>query len=182
VNGMCTAGGKEQDPPPGGLTAELLLGAVERGTEASLRAEGGSMSPLIRSGDYVRMGPAKAHVARPGDIVAVRGSGGGSLVIHRVVARTGDRLALRGDNCAREDGWFAHEDVMGMVTRVERRGKAVWFGSGHWGRLVAWAVRHGLIWRFNRVYYGARRRARACLKFALPDSRLPEHKGDDGNE
>ena len=65
---------------------------------------------------------------------------------------------------------------------VERNGHSVWYGAGRLAPLVAWAVRHGLIWRANRVYYGTRRLARRALKFLITDSRLRLRKGDDGNE
>ena len=165
-----------------GLATALLEKAMERGVPTSIKVAGSSMLPLIRSGDTLRVRPfAEGHL-EPGDVVALRDPRGGSLFVHRVIARDAEGLIVQGDNVAHQDGRFGQESVMGVVTRVERNGRSVWFGSGRWGGLVARAVRGGLVWRFNRAYYGTRRRVRACLKFLPGPSRLREHKGDDGKE
>jgi len=140
------------------------------------------MFPFIRPKDVVYvLGPPHEEV-RLGDVVALRTELGNGLLVHRVVARVGEELLLRGDSRPAADGCYKPEDVLGVVTRVERDGRAVWSGAGRLGRPVAWAVRHGLIWRGNRIYFGARRLVGRCLKFRAGDSRLREHKGNDGNE
>jgi len=104
------------------------------------------------------------------------------MLVHRVVARNDRRVVIQADNSPGADGLFSPQDIIGVVTRVERNGRSVWFGAGRLGPLVAFAVRHGLIWRFNRVYFRLRRHAGRTLKFLGADTRLPAQKGDDGNE
>jgi hypothetical protein len=152
------------------------------------------MIPLVRPMDFIHICALGDGRLGEGDIIAV--PRGGGVIVHRVVARAHGRILLCGDNCRTADGVFAPVDIIGVVTRVERNGRSVWFGAGWLGPVVAWAVRHGLIWRANRAYYGLRRRAGRAwrhaarvwhfagrsLKFLRADSRLPAQKGDDGNE
>jgi hypothetical protein len=130
------------------------------------------MLPLIRPGDVLRVRCFGDGALRVGDVVAVRGMPGGGLLVHRVVRWRSGRALIRGDNTTVANGEFAREDILGIVTAVERDGRSAWFGSGRWGGLVAWAVRMGLVNKANR----------ACLKFRSAVTRLREHKGDDGNE
>jgi hypothetical protein len=167
------------DTSTDGLLRPLLEAAIERDAEARFEVDGASMLPLIRSSDVVHVRATGACCLHSGEVVALSADLESGLLVHRVVACRGGKLLVRGDNCSREDGLYAEEAVIGVVTRVERNGKSVWFGSGHLGGLVAWAVRHGLVWRFNWVYYALRRRAARCLKFHRADSRLREQKGDD---
>jgi len=168
--------------PAGGPLLPLLEATLARGAEARFEVDGDSMLPLVRPRDVLRLGAAAADIVRKGDVVAVRGSSDSGVLVHRVVGRTRDRIVLKGDNCRRGDGRYRPEDVIGVVTRVERYGRNVWFGSGRWGWMVALAVRTGMVWCFDRVFYAVHRRVTACLKFIARDTRLRQHKGDDGNE
>lgn len=165
-----------------GVLRPLLEAALARRVEARFEADGSSMLRLVRPGDMIRTSASEEDVPRLGDLVVVPGPGEQRLLVHRVVAKTGEAMVVRGDNCRAADGLFAPQDIIGIVTRVERDGRSVWYGAGRLGRPVAFAVRHGLIWRANRWYYGARRHAARALKFLGADSRLRPQKGDDGNE
>jgi hypothetical protein len=159
-------------PDAGGLLWEVLESSLASGANARFEADGRSMLPFVRPGDVLRVRRLADEEPAVGDVVAVQGMPGGGLLVHRVVRYRGDRALIRGDNTTHANGEFSRADILGIVTRVERRGREAWFGAGRWGRLVAWAVRTGLVNRANR----------ACLKFLALASRLREHKGDDGNE
>ena len=167
---------------PRALTAELLSSSLEAGAEARIAVDGRSMLPLIRPGDTLVIGAPSVEGPRRGDVVAVRGMPAGGLLLHRVVRRTGQTLEIRGDNTAVGNGEFQVGEIIGVVTAVERGGRRVWYGAGRLGRTVAFAVRHGVVWRADRLVYGLRRRSRACLKFRSADSRLPEQNREEGNE
>jgi hypothetical protein len=154
------------------LLSALLDSCRPPEIEVRFEADGLSMLPLIRPGDVVHVAALTELTPRLGDVVAVRGMPGGGLLVHRVVRCRGGKALVRGDNTTIANGEFAREDVLGIVTAVERNGRQAWFGAGRWGRLVAWAVRTGLVNKANR----------ACLKFRSAVTRLREHKGDDGNE
>ena len=156
------------------LFVVLVEGAIDRDAEVRFEVDGVSMLPLVRPHDIVRIGPSAEARLRLGDVVALRNAPGGGLLLHRVVGYHHKRLLISGDNVSRADGLYERADVIGLLTRVERNGAPVWFGSGRLGWLVAFAVRAGLIWRFNWVYYALRRRAARCLKSHPADSRLRE--------
>jgi len=164
------------------LISRMVTLGLEAGAEVRFCADGRSMLPLVRPGDEVVLGAAGQAPPKTGEVVAVQGMPDGGLLLHRVVRLDGERFTLRGDNTKVANGEFEVAELIGVVTRVERRGRSVWFGPGRLGRPVAWAVRNGLVWRVNRAVYGARRRLRRRLKFGRADSRLPEHEGDEGNE
>ena len=164
------------------LRSGLLVEALTDELEARMEVDGRSMLRLIRPGDVVHIRSSLGAGLRPGDVAVMQAIPEAGLLVHRVIRRGLEGVTSRGDNCPAADGVFSLDKVIGVVTRVERNGRSVWFGAGRLGRPVAFAVRHGLIWRANRVYYGARRHAGRALKFLGADSRLRPQKGDDGNE
>jgi signal peptidase I len=146
-------GGRERAgvSTPGGVLPALLESALETGAEARFEVDGRSMLPLIRPGDTVRMRRLAGAEPRLGDVVAIKGMPGGGLLVHRVVRLRDGKLLLRGDNTLVDNGEFAAEQVLGVVSGVERGGRDIWFGAGRWGRVVALAVRAGTVSRLNRV-------------------------------
>ncbi len=150
----------------------LVEASLAVGAEARFEADGRSMVPLIRSRDVLRVRRLADEEPAVGDVVAVRGRPGGGLLVHRVVRYGAGKALIRGDNTTMANGEFAREDILGIVSAVERRGREAWFGAGRGGRLVAWAVRTGLVNKANRI----------GLKFVSAVTRLREHKGHDGNE
>jgi hypothetical protein len=89
---------------------------LRAGFAVELRARGGSMWPLLRTGDWIRVEPALPGSLRRGDIVVIDGDNG--LVAHRAVAV--DPLITRGDRMAANDV----ADNAALVGRVRsfRRG------------------------------------------------------------
>ena len=156
----------------GGPLPALVESALQAGAEARFPVDGRSMLPFIRPGDVVRLRPLTGYEPKLGDVVAVRGMPGGGLLVHRIVRIRGGMYLLRGDNTSMANGEHARSEILGVVGSVERDGRSVGFGAGRWGALVALAVRTGTVIRINRIR----------LKFRLADSRLRQHKGDDGNE
>lgn len=104
------------------MSAEALaLELLERGETIHFTARGQSMKPFVRDGDQVRVDPNERP--RVGDLVLLRQGDFG--VVHRVVARLGARLLIKGDNLPRADGWFARTDLLGVVTAIQREGRWV---------------------------------------------------------
>lgn len=119
--------------PPAGLDGEagevaaLLRDLIRRRGEAVWLAKGRSMRGAIDDGTPVRLVPPGPGRPRRGDVVMAV-LPGGALVLHRVVARRGDRLRLRGDACRRCDPPVALADVVGVVdpTPAPSRWSALW--------------------------------------------------------
>lgn len=103
---------------------ELLLDAVARGVPQTMIARGSSMWPALRSGDRLELSRPTFSIPL-GAVVAVRPARGG-FFIHRVCGvRADGALLVKGDHCPKPDGWFAPREVVAVVTRAEREGRAV---------------------------------------------------------
>jgi len=130
------------------LAAELLRG----GTPVRLEVTGHSMSPLLRSGDVVTIEPLAGRRPSLGDVVAA--APGGRLLVHRLVGWDRGRALCRGDVAAEADPTTSPEDMLGKVTRVERRGRHVRFGLGVERLPIALLSRLGLLRAAARVRHG----------------------------
>lgn len=104
---------------------ETLRAALEEGGTFRLHPRGSSMQPLLREGiDSVILEAPIQPFAR-GEILLVRiYTPSPVYLLHRVVARKGPCLILRGDNNLRierlKDGWTALARVR-TICRAERR-------------------------------------------------------------
>jgi len=108
------------------LLPELIEDLLARGAQVRLAVGGVSMAPRLRDHDCVLIKALHGKDARFGDLVLFR-TGGGTLVLHRVVRRWRDarrrhRLQTRGDACVRLDASIAATRVLGRVRRIERKG------------------------------------------------------------
>lgn len=140
-----------------GLVEELAA----RGVPVRFQAKGGSMSPWIRDGDVVTVAPIGGEAVggnengqsprapRLGDVAAFRRQPSGRLTVHRLVRREAEGWIARGDRLAGEDGSVRREELLGLVTRVERAGREIWVPRGLAGLLLA---------RLSRFALGARAR------------------------
>lgn len=124
------------------------------------------MAPLIRDGDVLTVTPIEEREPRAGDVVAFVRPQDGRLAIHRVVARVGTGWLVRGDNTPRTDGVVRADDILGVVTRVEREGRDVRLGLGREAVVIAKLSRIGLWLPFMRSVYTARRLAGVALRRA----------------
>jgi len=95
------------------------------------------------------------------------------LVVHRVVARRGERCLIRGDNCPQPDGWFPRLSIAGVVTRVERDGRPRKLGVGRLGQRVAWLSSRGRLTTAVGVVRAPRRAVGATLRLV---QRLPVYR------
>lgn len=126
----------------------LLQAVLSRGAAFRFRAKGWSMSPFIRNGDWITVVPLAQEKPAVGKIAAFLHPGCGQLIVHRLVSRQGEAYLVRGDNVAtRADGLVAVEQMLGLVTRVERNGKRVYLGLGPERFLIAWVSKAGFLAR-----------------------------------
>ena len=92
-------------------------------TAVRFRASGGSMAPLVRSGDVLLVEPLGARPVRIGDVVLCAIEPG-RVVAHRVIRREaapdGYRFTVQGDRGARPDGVIPQSQVYGRVAAIER--------------------------------------------------------------
>ena len=107
------------------MGAETYLPAVltiwgERGEETTCPVSGDSMAPIVRHGDLVIIRHGERKLRR-GDIVLLRQ--GGSLLVHRLVARrktrAGEFLYTKGDRSGTCDPPVRPDQVLGRVIEVQ---------------------------------------------------------------
>lgn len=102
--------------PAAELAGELLRG----GAPVRIKARGGSMLPFIRDGDVVLVNPAGNSEIRLGDVICYETSPG-TLFLHRVVRRRGERFVTKGDALAFTDVVFPGQVLGKAVAVVGRR-------------------------------------------------------------
>src|SRR3989338_7975835 len=98
--------------------AETIL---KQGNCIRFRAEGRSMSPSIRNGDIIEVGPDIDDIT-PGDIILYR-SKENTPVVHRVI-KINESIGIltKGDSSLSFDNPITHEHVLGRVIEVKKSG------------------------------------------------------------
>ncbi|MDT8380424.1 MAG: S26 family signal peptidase [Desulfotignum sp.] len=142
---FASAGGDELQ-----LSGKALLdltGAVlSKGMSIRFKARGWSMSPFILDGDVVTVAKYKNCKPRMGDVVAFKRPGDGHLVMHRIVARYGNKYLIVGDNISNKpDGAISLEDMLGRIVSVHRASRPIWLGLGPERFLIAWLSKRNLL-------------------------------------
>lgn len=129
--------------------ARELLG---QGHRVRLRVAGGSMEPLIQSGDQVEIEPAAPDGARVGDLVLF--SLGKRLFLHRLIRcrSVGDqvRLLARGDSHVEPEPEFGATDLLGVAVALYR-GDAMLDLRSPGMRWIGWALARS--WLVRRVLF-----------------------------
>ncbi len=103
------------------------------------------MKPFIRNGDVVTIVPKTERRLSTGDIVAARHPITGKIVVHRLIATQSDGFVLQGDNSTAPDGLVPEQNILGLVTQIERDNQRVWLGLGYERHWIAFLARHRLL-------------------------------------
>ncbi|MCX6554729.1 MAG: signal peptidase I [Candidatus Aminicenantes bacterium] len=103
---------------------ELIEAVHEKGASFRFQARGHNMTPAIRDGDVITVSPFKDFMLQRGDVLAFRHPEQPQMLVHRVLYVKEKKYFIKGDNCPEADGWIPVENVLGMITKVERAGKA----------------------------------------------------------
>jgi hypothetical protein len=135
------------------LAAEL----IRKYGKLRLRVTGLSMLPAVWPGDIVTIQRREPSALLPGDIVLVECQG--CLRLHRFIATREDRhIITRGDSLPDDDPPVLPEEVLGILTSIQRRGSVfsprkrpsrfacLFSGSP---RLSAWLIR--IAFRLRRL-------------------------------
>jgi|GEM_PF-304392 len=136
---------------------ELVKEVLSKGVECRLQVKGYSMSPFIKDGDMITISPVFGSLPRLGDVIAFIHPKAGKLLIHRVVWKSRDAYLLKGESALESDGLINKENILGLVTKVERKGKRIFLGLGPERFLIALLTRTNLllpvlrtVWRIFR--------------------------------
>jgi len=105
----------------------LAAEVVRKHGRLRLRVTGLSMLPAVWPGDIVTVARQEPAHVLPGELVLVEHEGG--LRLHRLVARQRspeiDHLVTRGDSLSADDPPVRPEQVLGVVTSIQRGGRAL---------------------------------------------------------
>ena len=130
---------KEELSLPGTAVMELLRAVHEKGASFRFKAAGLSMTPSIRNHDVITISPLEKIPPFVGEVVAFRHPRTGRLLIHRVVKRKQNTFFIRGDCLRYTDSHIPRENILGIVTAVERQGRRLFwpdrFHNPFWARL-----------------------------------------------
>jgi len=95
------------------------IARLQRGLEVKLRPHGGSMVPIIKSGQLVTLAPVKDHRdLKAGDVVLSRVQG--AVRLHKISAIDVAKGRVQiSNNKGRVNGWTGYAKVYGVLVRVE---------------------------------------------------------------
>jgi len=142
---------------PDHFLVELVKEVLGKGVECRLQVKGFSMSPFIKDSDVVTISPMSDSLPEFGDVIAFVHPKVDKFIIHRVVGKIGDACLVKGENALEPDGLIERKHIIGIITRVERKGRRVFFGLGPERFLIALLTRTNLllpilrpVWRILR--------------------------------
>ena len=96
------------------------------------KAKGNSMNSAIQNDDITTLSPLGKYLPGPGEIVAYRLADHNELIIHRIIKVKNGHYSIRGDNANYTHKDIPLKDIIGVVTKVERHGKSIfWIGRYH---------------------------------------------------
>ena len=110
-------------PDPNLTKNELAAEVLQSYRELRLRVTGPGMVPAIWPGDILSIQPCGVADAGLGDIVLFTREG--RLFAHRVVAHRGTCLVTKGDGVREPDPPVKPGELVGRVSEIVRRGRAV---------------------------------------------------------
>lgn len=131
----------------------LSQAVLEAGGCLRFEAHGFSMHPLLKNNDVITVRPADNCELTPGAIVLCRSAHNG-LMVHRIAENdkrdspADSLLLIRGDASPEGAQLVSKDDVLGIISHVERGANAFRMDRGPWlllGRIVA---RHGSLVRW----------------------------------
>lgn len=143
---------------------DLIEAVHEKGASFRFQAKGFSMTPAIRDGDVITVSPLGDLLPRRGDVVAFRHPEQPQMLVHRVLHAEVKKYFIKGDNCSEGDGWVPAENILGVITKVERRGK-----TRFWPKRTAPSAGTDLYLTFYPLWPPVRRvlaRGWRCLRLA----------------
>ena len=110
---------------------EPLLGLLEEAESVPLRISGGSMTPfLVGNRDTVYLSKVNRPLKK-GDMILYRRDNG-AYILHRICRVEGDSYTLIGDAQTWPEPGIRPEQVLALVTAVQRKGKLLRGGSFWW--------------------------------------------------
>ena len=124
---------------------ELMQAAFEKNALFRFKATGFSMLPFIKDGDMVTFSTFDSRHSLFGKVAAFCNPKTGRLAVHRIIGRSGNGYFLKGDGLFGVDGLIPTQNIVGVVIKVEREGKIIYFGLGLERFAIAFLSKIGFI-------------------------------------
>ena len=105
--------------------AGIIFAVHEKGAAFRFKAPGSSMRPSIRDKDTLTLSPLRGMAPLPGEIAAFRRLLTNRLILHRVIKKKGKTYFFRGDGQHHIDAGIPENNIIGVVTQVERGGRVL---------------------------------------------------------
>ena len=137
--------------------AELTRAVISKNTPFRFQVKGFSMSPFIKNRDVVTISPLNDSPIGIGKIVAFVHPGSEKLLIHRIIAKKRNLYAIEGDRLFGRGGLIPRKNIIGLITKIERKGREFCFGLGPERFIIALLSRIKVLpfvfqcWRFISV-------------------------------
>jgi len=154
---------KEEVSLSGPDMIELVRTVHERGAAFRFKATGSSMRPCICNNDMVTVSPLKGILPSSGEVVAFRHPQRDRLILHRVIRKRENSFFIRGDNLRGIDSHIPLKNVLGVVTKVERKGRTIFWPDRFRHRFLTKFYFKGYITYIN-IRYGLKTLRRAIYR------------------
>ena len=131
----------------------LLRDLLSKGLSCRFQARGWSMAPFVNDGEVITITPLAGATPRIGEVFAFIHPEMQKPTVHRIIGKRGETCLIKGDNnpCG-ADGYVLPRNILGRVSRVERKGRRVWIGLGPERILVAFLSRTRLLLWLRRWF------------------------------
>ncbi|MFC2155975.1 S24/S26 family peptidase [Acidobacteriota bacterium] len=110
--------------------AGLISAVHDKGAVFRFKAPGSSMRLSIRDKDILTLSPLHGMAPLPGEVAAFRRPRTNRLILHRVIKKKGKSFFFRGDSQHHIDANIPQENIIGVVTQVERSGRKLFRPTG----------------------------------------------------
>jgi len=133
---------------------DLLRDILSKGLSCRFQARGSSMAPFVNDGEVITISPLAGAAPRIGEVVAFIHPEMQKPIVHRIIGKRAGTCLIKGDNipCG-ADGYVLPRNILGRVSRVERKGRSVWAGLGPERMLLAFLSRTRLL-LWLRLWFG----------------------------
>lgn len=147
---------------------ELIESVLSKGASFRFQVKGFSMVPFIRDNDVVTISAICNSSIGFGQPVAFINPCSGKLTIHRVIGKNNNAYLVKGDSIFKIDGFVPRENILGVITGIDRKGRRVKFGLGPERFIIGLLSRLKIVslcfWCWMLLPFSARRFIRCTMR------------------
>ena len=142
--------------------AQLIAATMDKKASLRFKVKGFSMCPFVKDEDVATVSPLNNFAIGLGRVVAFIHPQTDKIIVHRVVGNRNNAYFIKGDNVGCVDGLVPRKNILGYVTKIERKNKNYTLGLGPERRVIAFLSRYFsffvLLCFVHRIMRSAKRR------------------------